>query len=1020
MIDIPLGLKHALESGGECVLFLGAGMGHYLLDSTGKPAPDGKTLAKELAENFSIEAKGDYSLSKISYIVELRKGRAELDTFLRKRLNNFEPDKYFQWLSSFRWRAIYTTNYDCGIERAYALNPKPPQKPIIFTVASDIASFDSRFEVPIYHLHGSLFTSSSQRIIITEKDYTEFQERRRMLFNLLKKDSATSTILYIGYANSDPNWKTVISEAASEFYPSHLPPSYRIDPEGDSMDIEILKSEGIETIVSTYNDFADSAKAVLSDSKIGQDTFTALRSKIPTDFIPIFDKTPASVIRLLASWMYVNDAPFEATPNISAFLRGDRANWALIGSGGYFERDIEEQIYNDLLDYATSSATKPSVDIILGSAGYGTTTLMMSLAVKLIKEKAGPVFMIKPSQFLNEGDIEFAATAFSGRPFFFIDTAAEYAYPLKTIIQRFKEKKIPAMLVLGERLNEWRQGAGKIYGREFGLESLSDPEIKRLLDCLKKHGELNQLEHLSDDLQFSAIKEKHGKELLVAMREATEGKSFDAILEDEFRGIGDEFSRRLYLAVCCFYQHGACIRDDLLAQLMGINLAQLYEKIKDTTEGIVRFDCINESEGQYAARARHRTIATVVWERCGSASDKESILQASLAALNLNYKVDKDAFEFFIKSDRMIDEIRGFEGKVKFFDTACRKDPESPYVRQHYARMLLRENKDELALGQSKEALNIDSKSYMLHHTHGMILMQMALKLDSVDIARKRLLQSEESFLRTLRSDNKNEYGYQGLAQLYFGWAKRAPTTEESAEYISKAEEKISEGLRLVRERDGLWIESAKIQKWLRDKPAHLKVLEKALQDSPGSIIVRSLLGRAYRKEGEYQKALDVLLPIVKSNHDEFRVFIEYALSLLYLKKSYKSAIAILRLSTTFGLSDSRFIAILSGMLVMDGQISEASKVFEETAKHNFTLSELNTIYFRPPNFEDLDKHLCIKGKVIVVKAGYSIVQADGFPNFLCPGSKWNGLMMTKGLIINFKPGFTAKACVADKPTASA
>ena len=64
MIDIPLGLKHAVESG-ECVLFLGAGMGHYLLDSTGKPAPDGKTLAKELAENFSIEAKGDYSLSKI-------------------------------------------------------------------------------------------------------------------------------------------------------------------------------------------------------------------------------------------------------------------------------------------------------------------------------------------------------------------------------------------------------------------------------------------------------------------------------------------------------------------------------------------------------------------------------------------------------------------------------------------------------------------------------------------------------------------------------------------------------------------------------------------------------------------------------------------------------------------------------------------------------------------------------------------------------------------------------------------
>jgi len=48
------------------------------------------------------------------------------------------------------------------------------------------------------------------------------------------------------------------------------------------------------------------------------------------------------------------------------------------------------------------------------------------------------------------------------------------------------------------------------------------------------------------------------------------------------------------------------------------------------------------------------------------------------------------------------------------------------------------------------------------------------------------------------------------LARLYIGWAKRAPTSEETTEYIAKAEEVINEGLKVVKVGDGLWIESGK------------------------------------------------------------------------------------------------------------------------------------------------------------------------------------------------------------------
>jgi len=189
---------------------------------------------------------------------------------------------------------------------------------------------------------------------------------------------------------------------------------------------------------------------------------------------------------------------------------------------------------------------------------------------------------------------------------------------------------------------------------------------------------LNQLESLPRDIQHSVVKERHQKELLVVMREATENNNFDAIIESEYRGIGDEFSKLSYLYVCSFYQHGALFRVSLLSELLDINIVDLYEKISVTTEGIVVFECIDEPRGLYAARARHHKIAAVVWERCADSGQKEEIIQKTLRKLNLNFSIDARAFNLFVRSDRIVDCIRNLEGKISFFEQASKMDPTSP------------------------------------------------------------------------------------------------------------------------------------------------------------------------------------------------------------------------------------------------------------------------------------------------------------------------------------------------------
>lgn len=1018
MIELPLGLIRALESG-DCVLFLGAGIGDHLFDGDENPAPDANSLAKELASYFGIETEGMYDLAKIAQIVEIRKGRKDLETYLRDRLANLGPDEAFQWLSSLRWRAIYTTNYDAGIERAYEKTADPPQKPITITVTSDLVSYNSIFEVPIYHLHGALFAAGKPAIVITEDDYARYKERRKMLFELLKNDFATSTILYIGYSNRDPNWKNVLSEITYEFYPSQLPSSYRVAPDTNLMDIEILKGKNINTISASYRDFFESASTALADFKVDPNLLSKIRSGIPSDLLPAFDKSPAAVTRLISSWTYVNQAPFEEIPNTRAFLRGDQANWALIAEKRYFERDIEEELYEDALDYITSVGASPRVRIILAPAGYGITTLMMIIAVRLVKENAGPIFMHKPGRALLEGDIEFASSLFQNKPVFFVNNSADHAAVLRNVINLLQQEKKSALFVLGERLNEWRQCQVRISAREFQLEALSDPEIIRLLDCLSAEGELGVLEPLSRKFQIAAIKSKHGKQLLVAMREATEGESFDAILENEYRGIADNTSRALYLTVCCFHQHGAYLRDTLMAQLLGAPLPEIYRKTSDPTEGVVIHDCLDESKGVYGLRTRHRTIAAVVWERCGDIIEKEQLLQGSLSAINLNHKTDKDAFEYFYRSDRLVDSIRTLDGRVRFFETACKKDPDSPYVRQHYARMLLRAGQYELALNQIDAALRINPRARILHHTKGNILAHLSLTIESDDIARRRLAQSEASFRKAMYASPKDEYSYQGLASLYIGWAKRAPTAEEATEYISKAEEVINEGLRIVNVRYSLWIESSRIQEWLGDQPSRIEDLERAVRDTPESLIARYILGRAYRITKRPAKTLEVLAPIVREHPNEFRCCVEYAHALINLGKRYEEGIAVLKLSTLYGYSDPRFIAMLGGLLFLDNEFSEADRVFGESAKRDFTAMELNSIQFRPSNPDNLEEPLRIEGVVVVVKAGYALVDSSGYPRLLLPGSKFGGLVLKPGVKGTFELGFSARGPRLDKPVIS-
>jgi tetratricopeptide (TPR) repeat protein len=662
--------------------------------------------------------------------------------------------------------------------------------------------------------------------------------------------------------------------------------------------------------------------------------------------------------------------------------------------------------------------------LVMGPAGYGITTILMALALKIVDAKNGPVFLLKEGAEVHEGDVAYAASLFPDVPcYFVIDQAREHAYQIASSLAQQRATTANCLFILGERRNEWLSAGVSIPGDIFDVEPLSDGEINRLLDFLSVEGALGELAPLSRALQFNVVKTKHEQQLLVAMREATapEGLGFDAIIESEFQGVdpgrSESLARRLYLLVCCFYQHAMLIRDKVCESVIGVGLQDLYSRIGPSLEGMIDYVEVTFGSGEYALRARHRIIAEIVWKKCGSPELKEVSLQKAIEQLNFTYQLDKVAFDLFVRSDEIVDTFRTLEGKTKFFETAARRDPDNPFVLQHFARMLLREDKPMMALNQINAALEMDKTRSIrsLHHTRGLALGQLAVTEPNDDVARNWLLQGEREFQYCINAKETDDHGHTGLANLYLAWSRRGTSSvDESANYLQKAGAVVFEGLKVARDKTSLLISSADIERELGNKPAQLAKLREAVAGDAGSEISRYLLARAYRERGEPEKAMEVLEPTIHSDFKAVRAYLEYTRAMLELREPTRKCLATLALCKLDGEADPAFVGLYGGLLFMEKRYADAKALWEKAKEHRFPYDDATKRQYRPTDPDNPTARLRSTGVVQLVKSNYALIQAQEGPIVISRATVVLGRSLQRGNAVTFELSFSARGPLAE------
>lgn len=190
---------------GNAAYFVGSGI------SVDSQLPDWSGLIKPFTDRLGIlDLTGKDMPLMAQYVVNEDVGNRGpfINNISRKLRKNFSLNRYHESIARTNLQTIWTTNYDNLLEKAYAsttIDVKFNDE----SIARDVP--DSQVE--IIKMHGCIFNSNRNDIVITQADYEDFFINRPATAQRLRLDLLQKSFLFIGYGYGDPNIKNIITEA---------------------------------------------------------------------------------------------------------------------------------------------------------------------------------------------------------------------------------------------------------------------------------------------------------------------------------------------------------------------------------------------------------------------------------------------------------------------------------------------------------------------------------------------------------------------------------------------------------------------------------------------------------------------------------------------------------------------------------------------------------------------------------------------------------------------------------------
>jgi hypothetical protein len=578
------------------VLFFGSG------SSIPSGAPSVSKIIERIGCDFNINTEG-FSLTEITSIAEAKRSRRDLVRCLRSMFSRINVTGLLLNLPLYRWKNIYTTNYDKLVEQSYEKKGKP-----LSVISSNYDFREQRYPeaTKLYKLHGSIDEDISDgnqsRIIISESDYDNTSEYREFLWDAFRNDLNSGNVVIIGYSLADPHIKDIIDRAISINNKSYSPATINLVLyTKDENRALLLERRGVKVAFGGVDDFfIELQKKATPSSLVYQSTGDPLDNHIALQ--PVTLK--------------VEDELRNIDKNVSAMFQGWPATYSDIKAQLTFDRTIIKELESALNNESTLSAC------ILGASGMGKSTSSKKAVLRL-RNSGYHCWEHKGIHKLLFEEWRSVAKDLKNRNkkgVLFVDDAHNHLFELNNLIDLLStDNNFHLKIFLTSTRNHWypRIKTPNIFlkGKEFILNKLDEPEVEGLLSLVESHIDLQPLIENS----FSGFSRTERKRRLVAKCESDTfvclknifaSEQFDDIVLREYAELGENL-QNIYRLVSAMESAGVNVHRQLVIRLLGISAEAVSASLVNLVD-IIHEYTISEREGIYGWRGRHPVITNII------------------------------------------------------------------------------------------------------------------------------------------------------------------------------------------------------------------------------------------------------------------------------------------------------------------------------------------------------------------------------------------------------------------------
>jgi len=870
----------------KVILFLGSGFAYNAIHPESKKTPFGKELGNMISDQF---LGGNYKESSLSYISDLAISQSnlfEVQEFIHYVFNDFSPNQSHLKYASLPWKAIFTTNYDRILEKAYSEigNKTIQELSVVYRNTPEQQIFKSPNSVPYFKLHGCItyINDPELPLILSSEQYLTHLKNRQRLFNKFEELASDYSIVFVGYSNQDHNIRAILQRLES--LKSGRPRSYMVSPSFTDIEISYWQERKISPIRMGHEDFISQIDSRLSDNDRMLSTYIKSTDReIENKFSITFEEIPPSesLLNFLdhESQFIHSGLPLGDT-NPKDFYKGVLKNWDPIIRSLDVRRKIEEHILTDIvLEDKYQKEHETFLFLLKGFAGSGKTVLLKRLAWECALEFDRCCIYIKSDSALRTKPILELYSYVKERIYIFIDNLLDNENQLIDLIKKAERDKIPLSIISSERINQLND-ENTIEGyvtNGYTLNYLSEKEVDILINKLEKHHSLGHLKNKTKEQRKKELAEKTGRVLLVALYEATGGRPFEEIIYDEYESLHTDELKAIYLTVAVFHRLNTKVRAGLISRIHNISFEDFKKKLFKPLEFIV-FNERDYKINDFVYSTRHPYIAQIIFELV--LKDQQERYDEYIRILNhidIDYSSDWSAFLDIINA-RNLNEI--FNDPIRInniYDLALEINPEDPKLIQQRGIFHMISRSGNLFTSETllKEAKELDPDDIHISHS----LAELALKKaesTNISIERKKYLDTSRKLCREIIKKSKSHsFSFHTLLKIDlndFIESIKEGADERIEKNVKQFEKTLNEAKQLFPSETFILEIEARFNEFLNEKPQAIKILKDAFEINKASPFIAIRYAKLLDNNGKTEEAIIVLRSTLELNPSEKNV----------------------------------------------------------------------------------------------------------------------------------------------------